>query len=100
MQVPVNTALDSTMGVVVHQGCVPPSPPVPMFSVELPAPQNWPGGRLTSSGRLTRTVTHRGQAIVQGGHDQGRFLPHVTFPPNILLPVDILGAFVLLPRLN
>lgn len=87
LSVPVNLRYSITVGASLHKAAPPPpAPPTPspQVSVEFPAFQGWPPGKLTKHS-FTNTVKHLRQDIVQDGHDCGRLIFDLTpaIPANI-----------------
>jgi len=54
--------------------------------VESPTPMMWPPGLALQQNKLTRTVFHKSQFIVLGGHDCGHMIPHITIPASPPMP--------------
>lgn len=78
----VSVANDLTVvAPTMHMGVVIPGP---LPTVEVPAIFDMPGARAIGKRRLADRVRHRGQAIVQLGHDLGPGLAHVCVPPDPL----------------
>lgn len=77
----VNIEFDATAGVLTHNVLFPPAipSPTPMPSVEMLATQKWLGF-FTGQNKFTTTVKHKGQCIVQDGHDQGLMILDITLP--------------------
>ena len=50
--------------------------------VESPTPMMWFPGLVLQQNKLTKTVFHKSQFIVLGGHDCGHMIPHVTIPAS------------------
>ncbi len=88
--IPVNIGTDIVVEAAVHPA---PLPPVPNAAVAI-AQQAHPPGVALHAARLTRTVRHRRQPLVQRGHDCGPGIPHLTYPiiPNPWLAVIIPGS--------
>jgi len=76
-KIKVNTSWDVVLGVSSHFGPI--APVGPLFSIE-GAAQWWPPGYYLHKNKFTETVRHRGNKIVQQGHDIGPIMPHLTFP--------------------
>lgn len=84
---PINIQVNPTLGVLSHQAITPPMPsPVVNVSVEMLAFQFWIYGYAMNKNKFSDTTTHKGQWIVQGGHDCGMLIPDITLPifPNLL----------------
>lgn len=83
----VNKDWDISFGMLTHNVLAPPAipTPAPMFSIEMVATQKWPPGFVMNQNKLTTTVKHVGQGIVQNGHDCGMLVLDVTPPvmPNL-----------------
>lgn len=58
----------------------PPPPPVPCF--EMIALEFWAYGYATGQNKLTQTVLHMNNWIVQDGHDCGTMIPDLTAPTS------------------
>jgi hypothetical protein len=87
---PINIQANPTLGVLSHQAITPPMPsPVINVSVEMLTFQFWIYGYATNKNKFSDKTTHKGQWIVQGGHDCGMLVPDVTLPifPNLLYTV-------------
>lgn len=69
--VPVSIASDKTYGPTYHHL------PLPPDMWEESAPMNWPPGGRLGLHALAPKVLHKGQAIVQEGHDLGPLLSHM-----------------------
>jgi hypothetical protein len=87
MKVKVNIMFDFSMGACTHLLWVPPAPPVPAPSIEVPCPQFWPPGYIipfvpefTNKGPK-KFVQHKNQWITLDDHDCGPLIPDVTVPP-------------------
>ena len=76
MNMPVNIATDIVLEAAVHPA---PLPPVPNASVAGTLQGHKPGV-WAHTAKLTRSVTHRGQPLVQQRHDCGPLIPHLTLP--------------------
>lgn len=94
MRIPVNINFDFSAGALTHNFVAPapvPLPPVPMFSVEMPATMMWITGFVTNANKFSnglKPVMHKGQWIVLDGHDCGMLVLDITVPPaNLWLPV-------------
>ena len=84
---PVNIQANPTLGVLSHQAIQAPMPaPVINASIEMLTFQFWIYGYAVNKNKFARKTTHKGQWIVQGGHDCGMLIPDVTMPivPNLL----------------
>lgn len=84
---PVNIQANPTLGVLSHMAIQAPMPsPVVNVSVEMLTFQFWIYGYVTNKNKFGKKTKHRGQWIVQNGHDCGMLIPDVTFPifPNLL----------------
>ncbi len=87
----INIMNDISLGVLTHNAIQPPMPsPVVNGSVEMVATQLWPPGMALGQNKFTTTVLHKGQWIVQDGHDCGAMIPDVTIPivGNLLYTVN------------
>ena len=76
MNMPVNITTDVVLEGAIHPA---PLPPLPNASVAGTVQGHLPGV-WTHSAKLTRSVTHNGQPIVQHRHDCGPMIPHLTLP--------------------
>lgn len=79
--VKVHIELDFSLGILTHHVLVPPAifPPTTSPSVEVPVPMKWPPGFALNQNKLTTTVKHKCQTIVQDGHDCGILIPDITY---------------------
>lgn len=87
---PVNIQANPTLGVLSHMAIQAPMPsPVVNVSVEMLTFQFWIYGYVTNKNKFGKKTKHRGQWIVQNGHDCGMMIPDVTFPifPNLLYTI-------------
>jgi hypothetical protein len=83
----VNIQANPTLGVLSHQAIQAPMPaPAINVSIEMLTFQFWIYGYAVNKNKFAKKTTHKGQWIVQGGHDCGMLIPDVTMPivPNLL----------------
>lgn len=97
MAVPIARSVDICAGISTHLYVPVPPPPVPVPTVnpalEVPIIQAWPPGVGLGSVKKTSTVLHDGLAIIQAGHDCGKLIPQVTYPPlNSLFPKQLIDS--------
>ncbi len=91
MRVPINTENDLSMGLGTHNLWLPPiiPTPIPGPAMEMIANMKWPPGFALNLNKLTTTVKHKKQTIVQTGHDCGvMILDLLIVPPCIPIPVN------------
>lgn len=76
MKMPVNITSDIVVEGAVHPA---PIPPIPNVSIAGTVQGHLPGIWMHTA-KLTRSVTHKGQSLVQQRHDCGAMIPHITLP--------------------
>lgn len=89
--VPITVTTDCSIGVTIHWWSPPFLPPIPGVmcpAFEVPVPHAWPPGIGMGKVKLTKSVLHNGDRIVQAKSDCGPLIPQVTANPiNAWLPV-------------